>query len=121
MKPHELDQIAVDETGPLREDVARTLRALDEALEEFPKEATQLLQAVEMGVVRVRDHLIDSFRRARGTDGASPVRRSLQLANCCLSLVIGVEYPQGQKHRSLLEQARELLVQLRDDHSTGSE
>ena len=112
MKLHEFDRHATQETDPLRADITRTLSALQEAIVEFPREATQLLQAVEMGIVRDRDRLIGDLRQSPNHSESNPLRRQLSAANTCLSLVVGVEYPQGRQHLSPLNEASRLLQEI---------
>ena len=116
MMPSQLDQYARDETDAFRADVKRTIRALDDALEPFPKEATQLLQAAEIGVVRVRDDLIERSRHSEWPEERTSARRDLVQANICVSLSVGMEYPQGSVKKKPLAQARQLLEELLERH-----
>lgn len=90
-----------------------TLRALDEAIDAFPREATQLLQAVEAGLVLLRDSFLIRLR-SRSTAESQRLRQSLDVVNTCLSLVLGVEYPQGRQHLEPLQMARALLSGILD-------
>lgn len=95
-------------------DLAAARAAVDAALADFPKELPGRLSPAEAGLARVRDGLI-ARRRAAPWDG--PLRELLDRANLCLSLVLGVEYPQGSAKEPPLEQARGLIDRLLTDVS----
>jgi menaquinol-cytochrome c reductase iron-sulfur subunit len=93
-------------------DLREAVRSLDEALADFPKEAASKLSPAEAALARVRDALIARHRVADDPATASAVRGALDRANLCLSLVLGVEYPQGSAKKQPLEQARGVINEL---------
>lgn len=80
---------------------------LDEALRLPPAQLGAEVDIAEREVVRLRDLLIHRLRH-----GDLPSRDALDKVNATLSLIVGVEYPAGGIHRTLLEQARNTLRQL---------
>lgn len=85
-------------------DLRAAADALDAALADLPRDAATKLSPAERALARVRDALI-ARRRARHF-GTGP---ALEQVNLCLSLVVGMEYPQGGVKKPPLEQARKLI------------
>jgi menaquinol-cytochrome c reductase iron-sulfur subunit len=89
-----------------REHMATNLReagaAIDAALADFPKDVNSKLDPAERALTRLRDALIVRLRAGQ------KVVATLEKTNVCLSLVMGMEYPQGGAKKPPLEQARAL-------------
>jgi hypothetical protein len=85
-------------------DLAReAIRLLQDAIDKPPPELKGEVDEAERAIVAVRDSLIERLR------AGEQVRQALDRVNVALSLVVGVEYPQGGLARPMLEQARDEL------------
>jgi menaquinol-cytochrome c reductase iron-sulfur subunit len=94
-------------------DIEAAKRALDATLSDFPRDAASKLSPAEQALARVRDALIARRRAGHATTG--PI---LDRVNLCLTLVVGMEYPQGGVKKPPLEQAREILGRLTHEIAT---
>jgi hypothetical protein len=96
----------------LREWLEAAQSAVQQALDSFPQEVKQSLQAAELPLVKSRDSLITCLRSMPFDERRDAISKALERVNVCLSLVLGMEYPQGSRKRPPLEQARELIQEL---------
>ncbi len=97
---------------PLMLDIARkSLKLMDEAVETTASQLKKEVDAIEISVVKLRNHLIDRLRAA--PDGqVYRLHPILDRVNTILSLIVSIEYPAGGIHREALEEARELMGNL---------
>lgn len=90
-------------------DLTAARAALDAALSDVPNELPGELSSVEAGLANVRDGLI-AHRRA--SPGYPQIPELLEKTTLCLSLVLGMEDPQGKAKEEILDQARTLIDEL---------
>lgn len=87
---------------------------LEKAYKREPQELGKEVDFAEVRVVQLRDCLIDRIRSERAASGISRWQPVLGRVNMALSFIVGVEYPAMGIHRSLLEQALGILVQIQE-------
>jgi formate-dependent nitrite reductase membrane component NrfD len=92
------------------------VEALDKALNLPPQQLGKEVDQVENMIVQMRDRLIEQLRQDGSSAAAAQWRTALEHLNAALSLVTGVEYPAAGIQRSSLEEARDVLVQVLEDH-----
>ncbi len=81
---------------------------LDRVLAYKPAERLHEIDQAERLAVRLRDCLIDRYRRADEA-GKAHMHPGLKQANVAVSLLVGVEYPGAGVQEQPLQQAREVL------------
>ncbi|MDQ6670871.1 MAG: hypothetical protein M3069_09000 [Chloroflexota bacterium] len=82
------------------------VRLLDAASAMPPADLKAEVDSAEQVIVALRDLLID---RLRSTPSPA-VRDALDRVNAAASLVVGLEYPMGGLQRTMLEDARTVLL-----------
>lgn len=87
----------------------KAIEKLDNALDLHPQKLTFEVDIAENAVARLRDLLIDNYRRAENPSDATELRRFPDRVNTALSLIAGVVYPSAGIERSLVEEARKVL------------
>jgi hypothetical protein len=85
------------------------IRLIDQARAKPPPELKAEVDVAERTIASLRDVLIEQQRR-QPSDGQAT---SLSRVNVALSLVVGLEYSLGGIQRSMLDQAREVLQEVR--------
>lgn len=92
-----------------REHLEEARRAAAEAVDGFPDAvATPLVTAVK-AILQAREELARRLRERPDDAGLSAVLKQVNLG---VTLLVGMQYPQGSVKKPPLEQARELLGEL---------
>jgi hypothetical protein len=107
-------QVAAQTDNCSLPDICRqALDALNQVLGEAPVKRLQGIDGTERLVVRLRDCLIDRYRR--GDEAArARVHPALVQVNMAVSLIAGVEYPAAGVQEKPLQQALGVLQELLD-------
>ncbi|MGQ7793170.1 hypothetical protein ACUN0C_12235 [Faunimonas sp. B44] len=87
--------------------------ALDEALAAGPEVGHETVAAAVRQVIALRNHMIDDARQGRLD------RRALDQINAVTSLAFGAEYPLMGVHLRRMEQVREQLSKVLDEHESA--
>lgn len=88
-------------------DISTARAVIGETLRHFPQHMAARLSPAEVALARVRNSLI---ARKRLHPADTRVSHLMERMNLCLTLVLGMEYPQGSAKREPLEHAQNILT-----------
>lgn len=90
-----------------------------------PNQLGRRIDQIENKVVKIRNCIIDQYRKEGRPPEKSVWRKPLDRINLALTLIASVEYPATGLHRSYLKDAEKVLEDfqgiLRDEFSSGPE
>lgn len=101
------------ETSVLTHRCEEAVEAINAVMNTPARDRHQIVDFGECAIVRLRDCLIKNYRAAQEPGQRQQFRAALDQVNTALSLITGVEYPGAGIQEKPMQQAREILKELK--------
>ncbi len=98
--------------GILRQRCEDAVKAIEEVMATPARDRHQVVDFGECAIVRLRDCLIEQYRRAENPVEQAKLKTELDQVNVSLSLITGVEYPGAGIQEKPMQMALDLLKTL---------